>query len=306
MSEVTPNRYLAKIYLQKASTIDPAKIRHMKWNKEITQLTELVKNRHYDTLRACISTLVGLKGWQKTLDELVSIGDESTLTLAKLRDGLFHVFGLESVLGLDVNPLAEFYPFEGQCYDDVQHQIQNCTIDLLRTQVAKGNTFYLDAEALQNTPLAVVLPSILETRQREINDLSDSPHLNEILATYYGFNIITTTRNLDQSKVAFEETCRMFDKDVKVRGKRISFRESILNHTGPAIRNLLINSIRLTLTKTESIRAEAAYRLGKTGDSRAWEILYESGSNIRDWNTRDIIRSALGKIGKPKRGKDDD
>lgn len=306
MSEVTPNRNLSKIYLKKASAIDPVKIRQMMWEKARKQLPELIKNRHYGGLRTCIGALVDLGGWRETLDELITIGDESSLTLAKLRDGLFHVFGLGLVLGLDVNPLAEFYPFEGQCYDDIQHKIQDRTIDILRTQVAKRNTFYLDAEAMQNTPLAVVLPDILEARQREIHDLSDSPHLNEILATYYGFNIITTIRNLDQSKIAFEDMCRMFDKDVIVRGNRISFRESIWDHTGLEIRNLLINSVRLTLVKTESIRAEAAWRLGETGDSRAWKILYGSGRNIRDWNTRDTIKSALGKIGKPTEGKGDD
>jgi hypothetical protein len=306
MSEVTPNRNLAKIYLQKASAIDPVKIKQMMWETARKQLPELIKNRHYGGLRTCIRSLIDLGGWRETLDELITIGDESILTLAKLRDGLFHVFVLGSVLGLDINPLAEFYPFDGHCYDDIQYQIQERVIECLTTQVAKGNTFYLDAEVMRNTSLVVVLPDILKVRKREIYDLSDAPHLNEILATYYGFNILTSTRNLVQSKVVFEDMCRTLGKNVQVRGKRISFRESIWDHTGPETRNLLINTIRLTLVKTESVRAEAAWRLGETGDSRAWKILYESGRNIKDWNTRDSIKSALGKIGKPMEGRGDD
>ena len=303
MSEATPNKSLARIYLHNAKSLDARFVQRMVCERVQKELPQQIEERDYENVRSTIHTLVDFEGWNYALTELRMTSAESHLISSKVRDAIFHIFELGAVTGLDVDPLVEFAPFEGDNFREVQEQVQQHTVVLLREQVSKGNTFFLDVESLQKGPLVVIIPQILEARKKEIRSLPEEPHFNQLFSTYYGFNIIISTRDLEKSRRALEKMCRTLGRRLKVQGKRLSFKKSIWPHTSPAIQHLLLNIARLSLAKTDTIAISAATALDEIGDSRGWNALYESGQHFSDIYVREVVSEALANIGSPKKEK---
>ncbi len=197
MSEVTPDSRLSEIYLHNASLLDPDHVKTQAYMKVRNGLSGMVETPDYEIIRRTVRELVELKDWRTAIHELIGIGDESDIMLARVRDAMFHTFDMDPVAGMDIEPLVEFYNVEGKGFSELRRNIHETTLGLLRRQIVNGNTFYLDTEWLRKSPIVVILPEVLESRKKEIMNLPDDPHLNQVVSTYYGFTVFTTTSGLE-------------------------------------------------------------------------------------------------------------
>ena len=295
MSEATPDTRMSKVYLKNALEIDPDRIQKIYLTRRREQLPEQVRTRDYRGARDTIQQLTEVLGWQETLMDLKRITDGSLLLQAKIRDVLFHTFGMGPVGGMDIDPLKEFSSFDTHDFLGLKHRLLELVVSLLRKQIARKNTFYLDVDELRDSSFVVIIPEVLEARKSEILELPNEPSLNQIFATYYGYSILTQAKDVEQGRTAFEKATITMGKEVSVQGKRLSFKNGVWSHTSTVMQELLKNTARLSLVQSEAIKVRAIRELGASGDSRVRKVLKESNPR---WSLQRPVGEALGMIGR--------
>jgi hypothetical protein len=227
MSESTPDKELAQVYLKNALRLAPERVQSIIDERVRERFPEQIKDRDYAGAVESICSLLEMQGWKNTFVQLQVLCKDSVHLQEKVGDVLFHLFGLEFLTGLDIDPLSEFSELQGDSLESLRTEAQERAFFALKKQVESGNTYYLDAERLKDLPFLLVLPDVLSIREQEVLALSETPSHNEVLGTYYGFTIMTTAWSLERGVKAFTEMCATLGKRVELRTRRLNIRASI-------------------------------------------------------------------------------
>jgi hypothetical protein len=300
MSESTPDKRLAQIYLKSAKQLAPERIQNIQIERVREKLPKQVRDRDYAGAVTSLSSLLETLGWESTFSILQEVCNASGHLRERGGDVLFHFLGLDFLMGLDIDPLIEFLGLKGSDLESLKNEAQERAFLALKKQVALGNTYYLDAERLRDLPFLLVLPDILNIREQELLFLSDTPSHNEVLGTYYGFTILTSAWSLETGMKAFIEMCASRGKRIEIRSKRLTIRDYIWSDLNPRMRTLIKQTARLCLSQAGTVLTDAIECLGDTGDSRILHVLQEASRHIFEWDAKSELKKALGKVGGPK------
>ncbi|MFQ5833944.1 MAG: hypothetical protein ACE5H4_14655 [Candidatus Thorarchaeota archaeon] len=144
-----------------------------------------------------------------------------------LRDGIVHILGLQTVLGIDLDSLKPFEGIQASSLDELRQSAIPVAIDFLRSQAADHRTFFLDVDAMSVSPFAAAVSDIVEARKREVRALSEESQTNEVVGTYYGFKVLTEGSIQNTRPVGFASSAlEALDEMIQALGK-----QTRLSHT---------------------------------------------------------------------------
>jgi hypothetical protein len=279
-----------------------------------TFLGRLMELRKYHQLEEAVrktllehewGTIIEELKWKKNEPEIVE-GWELNLRPGVLRDGMVKILGLEEFAGLDVDFLEAFRDLNSDNLQDLRTQAREISTKLLKEQVQRGNTFFLDVEIMKESSLAYVVPDTLESRTREVRLLEQDPPLYEVYSTYYGFVILTSGGlRSDRGGVPPDTKDRLVTILGELGGitnltsKQLKYSPQAFRKCTPHQRVLLWNLLRLCIGGMKSQRT-GIKKLGSLGDSRAVELMHQRLEGIEDTELRKDLLVGLGQIGTPE------
>ncbi len=289
---------------------------------EQATIPNLVTRRNYSKLEKRADEYIENDDWREFLMHIQSTG-----STGKARDALVALLELEAVGGTDTNMFSEFSSLEGSTLHEVRLDAVIRTIEILKKQIAEKHTYFLNVEAMAETPYAIVVSDVIKARKRELEQLDKNPSRIDVLGTFYGFTILmiegskphenTTTTGygygwrryrqstwLDESITdtaaqALKGLTGQFasevdmDKRYRTLGSSPIFKSRCTKETA----NILADAVRLALYKVPGNRSTAARNLGRTGDSRVLPFLHHRFSLEQNWRVRISIADALGNVG---------
>ncbi len=269
--------------------------------------------RDYRTLVGRVGTLLGEMSWKQIVDSLRQVSQERelvprwgiSLRPGILRDGMVSLLGLSDMPGLDVDFLDKFGNFEPETIEDLRFGARDLAIDLLKEQIGRGNTYFMDTEFMKETDQAVLVPGVVESRTKEIESLEPNPPLSDVYCTYYGFTVLTSGGLMrDRGGISPDTMDKLMTVlsglgDVKlIPSKQLKFSYLSFRNCSNHQKVLLWNLLRVCLGGDKGQRAGLDI-LGELADSRATDLLHlrlqQSGAHGAK---RHIVR-ALGRIGHP-------
>jgi len=145
----------------------------------------LVKRRNYSELEKRAIEYLKTEGWDTLLRHLQFSGSDD-----KSRDALVHLLELEAVGGTDTNIFKEFSHLEGATLNEVRLDAIPRAMELLKEQIAEKHTYFINVEAMAETPYAILAGEVIEARKRELAQLEKNPSRIDVLGTFYGFTIL--------------------------------------------------------------------------------------------------------------------
>lgn len=250
-------------------------------------LGALLELRDIERLEKKVSLLIRSRGWSHVIDvlqickesEAIVPGWDTPLREGILREGMIELLLLESFVGLDVDFLEAFSDLEADDIDDLRKQVHKRAFKLLGAQVRKGNTFFIDIEGMKDKEFAVLVPDILNSRIREVQDLGSKPDLYEVYSTYYGFQVLTSGVNIKYAGVPVElrENLQSILSDLggvdALSAKQLKFSLLAFRKCSPHLTVLLWNMLRLSNGGMKA-KSKALEALGELADSRAIGLLH--------------------------------
>ena len=287
---------------------------------DITTISECVQRREYGRLYQIAQERLKTNDWSSLIRLIHDTRDRG-----KARDALVNLLQLEAVGGTDSNILMEFSDLEGATLDAIRAHTIERTIEILTEQIENRHTYFLDIEAMAETPYAILVKNVIEARKKELAELENNPSRIEILGTFYGFMILmidgsqphdnsTTQQNrygywrrrtwLDEkisvsAAAAIKKLTGDFaeEVDMDTTYRTLGGSQIFKSRCTPQTAEILANAVRLSLYKVPGNRSSAALALGKTGDSRALPFLHHRLGVEQSRQVEIRITEALGRIG---------
>ena len=130
--------------------------------------------------------------------------------------------------------------------------------------VKRGNTFFLDTERMAGTPLKVLVPSIMEQREKEFLALGNVSTPSKFASTYYGFSEYTGALTPTEEEIVG----KLEAVPIGITRRRPSYRRTMFWKCSDDLTDLLLNCLRAALAVPQAIE-RGAVALGVRGDSRA-------------------------------------
>ncbi len=289
---------------------------------EQATIPNLVTRRNYSDLEKRADEFTKNDGWNAFLKHI-----QSTNSNGKARDALVALLELEAVGGTDTNMFSEFSSLEGSTLHEVRLDAIPRAMEILKEQIAEKHTYFLNVEAMAETPYAILVGDVIEARKRELEQLEKNPSRIDVLGTFYGFTILmiegskphdnTTSTGygygwrryrrstwLDESITdtaaqAVKGLTGQFasevdmDKRYRTLGSSPIFKSRCTKETA----NILADAVRLALYKVPGNRSTAARKLGRSGDSRVLPFLHHRFALEQNRRVRISIADALGNVG---------
>jgi len=201
--------------------------------------------------------------------------------------------------GLDVDPLEILSGLQDLEPEDTIEAGRRAIMSALEIQVRRRNTFFLGVDRLHSSEAAVLVKDIINARRTELEELChSSPTLEQLAATYYGFQFLTS--QIRKSELS-EDAQKLFEclelntaQDTKVRSDELKPKEVIFRNVSAQTDELLKNILYLTGHNSDE-RAKSAVRLGELADPRAEPYLSQATRDEYSW-VRKASVSALGQI----------
>lgn len=290
--------------------------------------------------KATIQNLVSRRNYselERRADEYIQSGDwsgfvrqiKNTRSSGKARDAVVNLLELDAVAGTDSDVLKEFSSLEGVSLQQIRVSAIERAMELLVEQIENRHTYFLDVEAMAESPYAILVQDVIDARKRELAQLEGTPSRLDVLGTFYGFMILMTdgSRPYDASSPSTQSSGRRY----YYRQRRSWLDESIADTAVNAIKQLtgdlaqpiemdkryrtignsaifkrrcqkdtaaiLADAVRLALYKVPGNRGAAARALGRTEDSRALEFLHHRLDMEQNRHVRTSIVVSLGRIG---------
>lgn len=253
-----------------------------------------------DALKRCRASEVIVPGWDTHLREGI------------LREGMINLLRFEDIPFLDVDFLDAFSDLEAKNLADLRYQARTHSFELLREQISRGNTFFMDVESMKKDEFLPIIPEIIHARTKEIQQLSPKPDLYEVYSTYYGFQVLITGVNFQQTgiPVDIQESLLGILSDVgeveSLERKQLKFSPLAFRNCTPHLAILLWNMLRFANGGWKA-KSTALKVLGELGDSRALDMIhtyidYQSASQrrVRGSLFIDECNLCLGRIGNPR------
>ncbi|MFQ5834230.1 MAG: hypothetical protein ACE5H4_16115 [Candidatus Thorarchaeota archaeon] len=232
-----------------------------------------------------------------------------------LRDGIVHILGLQTVLGIDLDSFSPFEEIQAFSLDELRQCAIPVAIDVLRSQAAEDRTFFLDVDAMSVSPFAAAVSEIVEARKREVRALSEESKAHEVVGTYYGFKVLTegsieNTRSVgftSSALKAFDEMAQAFGGPRTLSHTRfVSWRRDISSwHKAwegyDDLTQTLLKAIMLVSIGGRKRGIPEGLRImGVLGDSRALPTLHRLLELIPLRSDRlQMLLEAIGRVGHP-------
>jgi len=282
-------------------------------------LGSMMELRDYDRLSRKAAEYTKEHGWSYVIEALkrcresdaIVQGWDLKLREGILRDGMINLLTLEGFESLDVDLLNSFSGLLGNDLESLRESAKEIALELLKEQVKRGNTFFMDVELWKESDFAFHVPGIISSRTREIERLGPNPHLHEVYSTYYGFSMLTTDVNVEEAGVPAtvgEELLRILQEVGGVRelsGKQLKFSTFAFRKCSPHQTALLWNLLRLSIGGIK-YKFRALKTLGDLGDSRVIDSLHsfvEPRKGLSYRSREDSLvegcLECLGRIGNP-------
>ena len=283
-------------------------------------LGALFELRDYQRLEKKVSFLVGSRGWSHVIDalqrckdsEAIIPGWDTHLREGILREGMIELLHLESFVSLECDFLEAFGDLEADDIGNLRLVARERAVQLLGEQVKKGNTFFMDIEAMKKDELVVFVPDILNSRIREVENLSQKPDLYEVYSTYYGFQILTSSVNIQHAGVPDDASENLLSILTELGGvnalhaKQVKFSHLAFQNCSSHLTVLLFNMIRLSNGGAKA-KSKALEVLGELGDSRAIDQIHgyvethkSAFRNSKEHRLVEECLLCLGRIGSPR------
>ncbi|MHA1903676.1 MAG: HEAT repeat domain-containing protein [Candidatus Thorarchaeota archaeon] len=221
----------------------------------------------------------------------------------KVRDALIRLLGFEAIDGIDCDLLNEFGSIKAKTIKTLRNKALPKAKAILKEQVKYGNTFFFDVERLATEPYAVLVPDIIEIREREILDLPKNATQNQIATTYYGFTIYTQGGRSEMVRSKTGGTIYSFFKSLGsesiLSSSRLVYKEARFRNCTEYKQKLLLAMLKISLGGKTNAR-EACNTLGLLGDSRAVNLICDILTKREPRNGIKHLLRALCQIGDPR------
>ncbi|MGY5858257.1 MAG: hypothetical protein RTU63_02730 [Candidatus Thorarchaeota archaeon] len=250
--------------------------------------------------------------WNELLDRLQEVQNakgwnrEPQIAPGKVRDGIIELLKIQDMKCLDIDLLEAFRHIEGNNLEEIRRGVREHCISLLREQIRVGNTFFIDADAMKETELTVLIPGILEARTKEIESLESKPPLSDVYSTYYGFSILTSGGLVSDwggvptdTRVLLDQVMQQLGNVENITAKQLKFSYLSFSNCSDNLKTTLWNLLKMCIGGLKSQKAGIDL-LGNLGDSRALELMNLKLENVKDAKVREILLENIGKIGSPQ------
>ena len=279
-----------------------------------TGIYRSIELRDYAELEKLAKEVVSDMGWKGFLEILFKSqelrqtipGWNISVRKGTLRDAMIHLLKLEIIIGLDCDYIHNFEQIESHNLNDVRTQTFPIIIDLLREQIKRRNTFFLDTDAFSTTPYAVFVKDIINARTTEIEELPSKPSLRQVYSTYYGFMILSSGRISSRHAGAAEEGVKcienlaaQFGKETKLNARIFQPSRKAFTHCTSETKELLWTILRMFNGGWDT-RSSASKKLGELGDSRATDFIIMNLQNTTNHYLKPALLKSLGTLGDPK------
>lgn len=229
-------------------------------------------------------------------------GSAYNLPQGIIRDALIKLLDLEAITGIDVDLLESFADIEGPNLQSIREEVCRRSLEILSSQVKRGDTFLLDIDEMISSPYNGLVKEIVERRTAEILSIGRQPHIKEIVSTYYGFTIVVEgTLETDKigirndTKSAFMDCVKALGGEItEVRGKRMSYSPSLFPKCSNSKADLLAGILSL------AVSGNGNRYLFNSGDSRSLDLLIRHLTSPAARANRSGIIRALASTGDPK------
>ncbi|MHA1613766.1 MAG: hypothetical protein ACTSYJ_02910 [Candidatus Thorarchaeota archaeon] len=282
-------------------------------------LGALLELRDTERFEKKVTLLIKSRGWSHVTDALQRCRDsdaivpgwDTHLREGILREGLITLLHLEAFEGLDVDFLEAFSNIEVEDIHSLRIQVRVRAIELLREQVQRGNTFFMDVESMKNDDLVVFVPDIIDSRTIEIQNLSRKPDLYDVYSTYYGFQVLTAKVHIQGAGIPSNIHEKLYEILNELGGievlksKQLKFSPHAFRNCSSHLNVLLFNMLRLANGGAKA-KLKSLEVLGELGDSRAINLIHSYFENHWYSDQRMIGHQlfekcllCLGRIGSP-------
>lgn len=277
-------------------------------------LGHYLEMRDYVALEKTVEKFLETRSWEELLGKLREIQDASQLadgwtfplTPGKMRDGLIELLSLHDMTGLDTDFLETFRHLEGKNLEEIRDTAREYSITLLREQIRRGNTFFIDADAMIETDLTILVPGIIESRTKEIKGLESKPPLSDIYSTYYGFAILTSgglSTDVGGIPTATKEqlngVMQQLGSVQSVSAKQLKFSYLSFGNCSDHLKTVLWNLLKMCIGGIKSQKTGIEV-LGTLGDSRALDLMHAKLETVQERKVKEILFDGIGRIGSSK------
>ena len=225
----------------------------------------------------------------------------------KVRDAMINLLGLRGVEGIDIDFIQLLKNCRPQSVQELREQHHPIFLDHLEKQIERGDTYLLDIDAISETTYAILVQDLINKRLEEMSGLEPLSSVEQILSTYYGFEILTLGRPPTDGPwtmppevaASVSEVSQSIGKKTEVVGGKPTIRPEIFKPCSDSKATLLATIARLTLHVSSSAQNKALQILSKSGDSRAIPYLKRIYNATPTNSTRVKVVNALCEIGHP-------
>lgn len=247
-------------------------------------MRSMVKAGHAVELNKCI---------QNALEIQSSIGR------GHLMSAILSAFDMPELTGLDATPIDVLSPLEDTGQQDSFVAARREIMQLLRKQISKRNTFFINVDLLLTTEAAIYIKDIVNTRREEIEEFCEEEFTLEGLAsTYYGFMLVTSQVREKGSVGNLRKLleCLELDRDIRTEAQLHSLNpEKVVFSNVSGETEEVLKCILCLTGHNSGERAKAATRLGELADPRTEQHLARATKDEHAWVRRAAV-VALGQI----------
>jgi HEAT repeat protein len=295
--------------------------------KKRFNLYEMFKRRNVHAIESWLEDEVSTKGWKDTCGKISRL-ERTELGVGRITNILFEILGMKELQGIDCSPTKLLSAIQDvKSMSILRAKAYDSVVEHLQTQIARGDTLFLDVEELSARPASVLISSILETRSKELEGIrfyrrkgKRRLDARELWSTYYGYTLLST-REVDvfPTKKVLEPIIEELSKigigidvsrQISVIEGDIAANDGMPLFHNPGCseeRNRIINDL-LTLhgipeKKPTGIDPDpkdlAIKDLAVTGDLRFVPQIFKAGHHAR-YETRSAAARSLAEIGGPE------
>ena len=277
----------------------------------ISTLGQYLEMRNYPAFENTIEKALKEHSWEELLGMLREVQDAKRLAIGwniplapgKMREGMIHILRIQDMIYLDIDFLDAFKHLQGSNLEEIRKGVREYCISLLREQIRRGNTFFIDAEVLKETALTVLVPGILEARIEEIENLETNPPLSDVYSTYYGFSILTSgglSADLGgippATKAQLTEAMQQVGNVENISAKQLKFSYLSFGNCSDNLKTLLWNLLKMCIGGIKSQKAGIDI-LGNLGDTRALDLMHLRLENVNDGRVKETLFDSISRIG---------
>jgi len=268
--------------------------------------------RDYLGFERVVDNFLKKSSWNDLMDKLQEVqnvqgGNRTTqISPGKVRDGIIQLLKMQDMRGLDIDMFEAFRHIEGSNLEEIRRGVREHCISLLREQIRAGNTFFIDADAMKETELTVLIPGILEARTKEIETLESKPPLSDVYSTYYGFSILTSGGLVTEmggvptdTRVLLDQVMRQLGNVENITARQLKFSYLSFRNCSDNLKTILWNLLKMCIGGLKSQKAGIEV-LGNLGDSRALDLMNSKLENVAERKVKEILLESIGRIGSPQ------